>query len=98
MKIIDIDEARRLAGFDSLSGNFVANKAFRSIKEAADEKKHTSTSVSFSIVQLRKQSIKEGREIIEGQGFKVDVSKNKGIIKLDISWFFSSDKEKILVL
>jgi hypothetical protein len=98
MKIINVDEARTLSGFESLSGNSVANMAFRSIRTAAEVKKETSTSVEFRKIHLRKYSIKEGREMIQEKGFKVEVSDNKELIKLHISWFFSSDKEKKLVL
>jgi hypothetical protein len=94
--IIDVDEARRLCGFDSLNGNSVANIAFRAIKASAD-KKETSTSVEFRRFQLRKYSIKDAREIIEDKGYKVNVSDSKGIIKLHISWFFPADKETVLV-
>lgn len=96
MKIINVDEARSFSGFDSLNGNFIAKKAFSSIEESA-KKLETSTSVEFRKIQLRKYSIKEGREIIEDQGFEVKVSENKGIVKLHISWFLPADKNKKLV-
>lgn len=97
MNMINVDEARSLCGFDSLNGNSIAKKVFRFIKASA-EKMETSTSVEFRKIQLQKYSIKEARDIIENQGFKVEVSDNKGFIKLHISWFFSADKEKKLVL
>lgn len=97
MKIINVDDARSFCGFDSLNGNSIASTAFRSIRKAAEIEKETSISVEFRKVQLRKYAIKEGREIIEDQGFKVEVSESKGVIKLHISWFFSADKNKKLV-
>lgn len=96
MMIIDVDEARNKCGFDSLNGHSVANTAFRAIRTSV-EKKETSTSVEFRRFQLRKYSIKDAREIIEEKGFEVNVSDNKGIVKLHISWFLPADKETVLV-
>ena len=42
--------------------------------------------------------IKECREIITEQGFKIDVSENKGLVTLNVSWLFPSDSEVELVL
>ncbi len=96
MTIINVDEARNICGFDSLKGSLVAHLAFRAIKASA-EKRETSTSVEFPKFQLRKYSIKEGREILEEQGFQVEASENKGIVKLHISWFLPADKDRTLV-
>lgn len=86
-----------MCGFDSLNGNSVAKTAFQAIRASA-KKMETSTSVEFLRFQLRKYSIKDARKTIEQQGFKVQVSDNKGIIKLHISWFLPADKDSVLVL
>ncbi len=97
MTIISANEARNICGFDSLKGSTVASFAFYAIKTSAG-RGETSTSVEFRKFKLKKLSIKEGREIIAAQGFRVEVSESNGIVKLHISWFFQADKDRVIVL
>ncbi len=107
MKDFNVDDARRNAGFDSLTGAIIARKALIAIekdssgKNKDDKTRKTSTPLEFKRYQLMKYSIKDAREVLEDKGFKVDVTepqgKGKGNVKLHISWFFSFDKEKMLV-
>tara|TARA_Y100000588_G_C13499704_1_gene604637 strand:+ start:165 stop:473 length:309 start_codon:yes stop_codon:yes gene_type:complete len=102
MNDFNVDDARRNSGFDSLTGANVERKALGAIERTSNGKDDntikTSTSVEFKRFQLMKYSIKEGREALENRGFKVDVSEQKGNVKLHISWFFDFDKNKKLIL
>jgi|TARA_Y100001934_G_scaffold280976_1_gene389194 hypothetical protein len=97
MKILNVDEARELAGFNTLTGSRVTEIVFEAIRTSAAKEK-MSTSVELRKVKLRKYAIKECREIITEQGFKIDVSENKGLVTLNVSWLFPSDSEVELVL
>ena len=98
MNTIDVDEARRLCGFNSLTGNCVVSEAFRAIRKSADKDKKTGTSVKFLKFKLQKYTIEEARLILEDKGFIVDVSKDNSSITLNISWFIPADKDRKLVL
>ncbi len=97
MTIISASEARQICGFDSLKGSNVASLAFHAIRTSAG-RRETSTSVEFRKFKLKKLSVKEGREIIEAQGFRVEVSESNGIVKLHISWFFQADRDRVIIL
>ncbi len=97
MDIINVDEARSLSGFNSLTGSRIAKLASIAIKQSADEDKKTGTTVELQRYKLQKYSIKEAREILEDNGFRVDVSKDNGLVKLNISWFFPTDRDMELV-
>ncbi|NMH60828.1 hypothetical protein [Alteromonas ponticola] len=97
MNIINVDEARSLSGFNTLTGARVAMRASRAIKQSAEKDDKTSISVEFQKFKLQKCSIKEARDILKDKGFKVDVTEDKGFVKLHISWFFSADKDMVLV-
>lgn len=94
----DVDEARRLSGFDSLDGHAISSETIRAIKRSADKEKQTSTTLEFQKFKIQKHAVKEARETLENLGFKVVVSDIKGIIRLNISWFLKADKERVLVL
>ncbi len=96
MRPINVDDARNLAGFNAMTGTKVTEKVFSAIIESANNKA-TSTSVVFRRFELRKYSIKECRDTVEAQGFKVDVSEQKGRVVFSVSWLFPFDFEEELV-
>lgn len=97
MKILNVDEVRALAGFNSLSGSRVTEIVYEAIRNSADKAK-MSTAVQLLKVQLKKYAVMECRKIIEEQGFCINVSDNGKFIVLNISWYFPSDAESELVL
>lgn len=96
MKLIDVDEARSRAGFDSLTCEKVLRKVATSLVKNSDDEE-TSISVEFKKFQLQKWALREAMDEIEEQGYAVDFTDKNGIVKLHISWFFDADKDKKLI-
>lgn len=96
MKIIDVDEARNMSGFYSLSESALVSKVDRAVREAAKEDQ-TSVTIEVPRHKLQKYAVKEAREVFEDNGFIVSVSDAKGPVKLNISWFMPKDRTTKLI-